>query len=1359
VGGDRNAASEQWDHRPKARYFDPRPHPDNRPEVKRFKALREYNAPRSGANKRSHVRHSSSSSRIDTPGMSSIGEDEVEPASGASSFLEKESLEDAPSASGKKNSSGRSRGDRQRSFPNPTQAKIVSKAASAGKLGTPAETALPKAAEAPKTENTAAKELEEIADQQVISQLMDESAQNMGEQLSGRSRAEKTQPKTVRGANKPQVGKKTGSSGSQKQSWSVSRLGTKVATNAKAGAQSSGKKRSGTPSGKLKKASSSSVAAKESSTKDSDDANSKLANAFARMFYDLDYSGGGAASGADSGASSLTSPKTTAAEKSSPANDAVPHGTVAKKSRIRKYSAKPTNGNQHENGGAQASSAKAPPKKSSSAVNRKEAKEDSTAESDFLTQNVDTKQQERSADDDDYTAAAKKALKHVSATPKKDKSKTLSSASKKDTHGHKDHSKKSSGKKQKGPSSDHQGPKRKHEKRSRAATAKQNDANDDDDGNDGENEEAQEGEDHEGHEGEDHEGHEGEDHGEEHEGGENAEDNANPQGDGSGDESHENGHEDENGHAGDSDHGDDSPEGGDGDGDGDTGGDGDYTGDGELNGDGDGGLDRHKQKGHNQNAMKKKKVERTRTGSSPRAGASSRAATTRQNANSKKSPVTNKPQQANQNNPQQNPQASQQSSDAQQQQQVPQQPPSSNGSGGPQIVRRGPIPQRVAASSYNPLVAPAPPYLKDYIERERARAAGEDLTKGPKLKGTIVVPNMHPERAQFGVTSGSGSSEKPKFIKSNTSTQKKNLNSGQSPSADGNSGAYSQSARAGSAGNPGDGGTQTFHPDKRENANDAASNANSDRNGNGSGSGNGSNSGAVASSNGSNSGTGPSPSQRASPQNVPASRQQAPKQAPSGSGSGANSNSNVGSGSGNNAGSSSGSGMGSGSNAGRGSNGGSGSSQGPRLIMAMANGRPRSVGSGSGSSGSGSGSSGSGSGSGNQGQANDNGGSSGSGEQGNNGGSGSANSANGSGARSYENLGSGSGANMNDQGPSGSGARTNGSSSGSGSAASNPLLDNWEKIESLAANLGSGLQGGAKDAVMAQFENFKNTVLKQARESVKPLSPREPNGPPFPSKESMNPGQPVLEFTQNTTESLKHRHKPSAETSRRWNEVLKKRREGGLEGCLDRGRKYNTGSDDPRGTSSEEDSFPCAAFKDASELAPRLAAMPAEPEQLEMFALYKQATIGDCKVIQPEEESPNGLTLAEWDVWHGKFGMPRTKAAELYIQLVENLRKQYGKRAPDLPLLDLTIFASRGGIAAAPPIVAGDTEDPIKLQEVADEKKEEKTLWGPQKSYKDLDKAKKRVSSVNFNNKARAKILEKQAKKHKLAAEASKGSS
>ena len=78
------------------------------------------------------------------------------------------------------------------------------------------------------------------------------------------------------------------------------------------------------------------------------------------------------------------------------------------------------------------------------------------------------------------------------------------------------------------------------------------------------------------------------------------------------------------------------------------------------------------------------------------------------------------------------------------------------------------------------------------------------------------------------------------------------------------------------------------------------------------------------------------------------------------------------------------------------------------------------------------------------------------------------------------------------------------------------------------------------------------------------------------------------------------------------------------------------------------------AFEDAAEAAKALSTKPSNDDLLALYALYKQATVGDCNTDRPGMLDMKGK--AKWDAWNGKKGMSQDDAKAAYIAKVESLK-------------------------------------------------------------------------------------------------------
>lgn len=67
---------------------------------------------------------------------------------------------------------------------------------------------------------------------------------------------------------------------------------------------------------------------------------------------------------------------------------------------------------------------------------------------------------------------------------------------------------------------------------------------------------------------------------------------------------------------------------------------------------------------------------------------------------------------------------------------------------------------------------------------------------------------------------------------------------------------------------------------------------------------------------------------------------------------------------------------------------------------------------------------------------------------------------------------------------------------------------------------------------------------------------------------------------------------------------------------------------------------------------------PSDTQLLEIYGLYKQATMGDCK--QPKPNALNLKEVAKHESWMRKHGMEQEAAADSYISKARHLVIEYG---------------------------------------------------------------------------------------------------
>jgi diazepam-binding inhibitor (GABA receptor modulating acyl-CoA-binding protein) len=83
-----------------------------------------------------------------------------------------------------------------------------------------------------------------------------------------------------------------------------------------------------------------------------------------------------------------------------------------------------------------------------------------------------------------------------------------------------------------------------------------------------------------------------------------------------------------------------------------------------------------------------------------------------------------------------------------------------------------------------------------------------------------------------------------------------------------------------------------------------------------------------------------------------------------------------------------------------------------------------------------------------------------------------------------------------------------------------------------------------------------------------------------------------------------------------------------------------------------------AEFLKAAEDVKSLKSAPTDSEKLELYGLYKQATVGDINTERPGMFDFTGK--AKWDAWKGREGLSKDDAEKQYILVVKRLTDTYG---------------------------------------------------------------------------------------------------
>lgn len=81
------------------------------------------------------------------------------------------------------------------------------------------------------------------------------------------------------------------------------------------------------------------------------------------------------------------------------------------------------------------------------------------------------------------------------------------------------------------------------------------------------------------------------------------------------------------------------------------------------------------------------------------------------------------------------------------------------------------------------------------------------------------------------------------------------------------------------------------------------------------------------------------------------------------------------------------------------------------------------------------------------------------------------------------------------------------------------------------------------------------------------------------------------------------------------------------------------------------------SVEEAAERLKTLTERPTNEEFLELYGLYKQATVGDNRTSKPGMFDMKGQF--KWKAWKEKSGMSQDEAADAYVSLVDELLSKY----------------------------------------------------------------------------------------------------
>ncbi|KAJ9523661.1 acyl-CoA-binding protein [Haematococcus lacustris] len=82
-------------------------------------------------------------------------------------------------------------------------------------------------------------------------------------------------------------------------------------------------------------------------------------------------------------------------------------------------------------------------------------------------------------------------------------------------------------------------------------------------------------------------------------------------------------------------------------------------------------------------------------------------------------------------------------------------------------------------------------------------------------------------------------------------------------------------------------------------------------------------------------------------------------------------------------------------------------------------------------------------------------------------------------------------------------------------------------------------------------------------------------------------------------------------------------------------------------------------FDAAAKSVKELSQSPTNDELLQLYALFKQGSVGDINTAKPGILDQKGR--AKWSAWEAKKGMSKEDAMAEYIKLAETMKAKYDK--------------------------------------------------------------------------------------------------
>ncbi|XP_039959215.1 acyl-CoA-binding protein [Bactrocera neohumeralis] len=84
-------------------------------------------------------------------------------------------------------------------------------------------------------------------------------------------------------------------------------------------------------------------------------------------------------------------------------------------------------------------------------------------------------------------------------------------------------------------------------------------------------------------------------------------------------------------------------------------------------------------------------------------------------------------------------------------------------------------------------------------------------------------------------------------------------------------------------------------------------------------------------------------------------------------------------------------------------------------------------------------------------------------------------------------------------------------------------------------------------------------------------------------------------------------------------------------------------------------------FDKAAENVKNLNSTPSDNDLLELYSLFKQATVGDCNTDKPGFLDFKGK--AKWEAWNTRKGTSQDEAKTAYVEKVKALVETHGLKA------------------------------------------------------------------------------------------------